>query len=69
MAALQDSNKFIVHIESTLLSYSLDLLARVAQGQSPTQSLDASMEKIAGQDGSVLFVRIGRMENRTMGES
>jgi hypothetical protein len=66
MIALHDFNKFIVQHEASLLSYSLDLLARVAQGQAPPQTLDASMEKLAGQDGSVLFARSGRVGNRTL---
>lgn len=61
---LQDFNKFIVHHENYLLSYSLDLLARVAMYQAPASSLDASMEKIAGGDGTVLFCSAGRIKQR-----
>lgn len=61
---LQDFNKFIVHHESYLLSYSLDLLARVAMYQAPASSLDASLEKIAGGDGTVLFCSAGRIKQR-----
>lgn len=61
---LQDFNKFIVHHESYLLAYSLDLLARVAMYQAPASSLDASMEKIAGGDGTVLFCSAGRIKQR-----
>jgi RHO1 GDP-GTP exchange protein 1/2 len=68
MIALQDFNKFVVQHEASLLAYSLDLLARVAQGQAPPHTLDASMEKLAGQDGSVLFVRSGLVGNRTLRE-
>ena len=66
MIALQDFNKFIVQHEASLFSYSLEILSRVAQGQAPSQTLDASMEKLAGQDGSVLFARSGRVGNRTL---
>jgi hypothetical protein len=69
MIALPDFNKFVVQHEASLLAYSLDLLARVAQGQAPPQTLDASMEKLAGQDGSVLFARSGRVGNRTLRKS
>lgn len=69
MVALQTFNKFIIHFESSLLAYSLDLMARVAQQQSPPKSLDASLEKIGGQDGNVLFFRAGRIGNRTLRES
>ncbi|KAG1750776.1 hypothetical protein EDB19DRAFT_1676909 [Suillus lakei] len=63
---LQEFNKFIVHHESYLLAYSLDLLARVAMYQAPASSLDASMEKIAGGDGTVLFCSAGRIKQRTI---
>jgi len=66
LIALHDFNKFIVQHEASLLAYSVDLLARVAQGQAPPQTLDASMEKLAGQEGSVLFARSGRVGNRTL---
>jgi hypothetical protein len=69
LIALQDFNKFIVQHEASLLAYSLDLLARVYQGQAPPETLDASMEKVAGHEGSVLFARSGRIGNRTLRES
>lgn len=68
LIALQDFNKFIVQHDATLLCYSLDLLARVASGSAPASSLDASKEQLAGQDGSVLFIRSGRVGNRTLRE-
>ncbi|KAH7911069.1 hypothetical protein BJ138DRAFT_1113504 [Hygrophoropsis aurantiaca] len=64
--ALQDFNKFIVHHENWLISYSLDLLARVALYQAPPSSLDASLEKIAGQDGNVVFCSAGRIGQRSI---
>lgn len=66
LIALQDFNKLVVQHEASLLAYSLDILARVAQGQTQPQTLDASMEKLAGQDGNVLFARSGRVGNRTL---
>lgn len=63
---LQDANKFIVHHENYLLAYSLDILARVAMYQAPASSLDASLEKIAGGDGTVLFCSAGRTKQRTI---
>lgn len=68
LIALQDFNKFIVQYEASLFAYSLDLLARVSQGQASPKALDASMEKLAGQDGSVLFTRSGKVGNRTLRE-
>ncbi|EIW84261.1 hypothetical protein CONPUDRAFT_163433 [Coniophora puteana RWD-64-598 SS2] len=64
--ALQESNRFVIHHDSYLISYSLDLLARVSQSQSPPSSLDASLEKIAGHDGNVLFCRAGRIGGRVL---
>ena len=69
MAALEKFNKFIVHSESGLLSYSIDLLTRVALGQAPPEALEASQEKIAGQDGHVLLFRSGRIGSRTLSET
>ncbi|KAI0322603.1 hypothetical protein OF83DRAFT_1049094 [Amylostereum chailletii] len=66
MAVLQDFNKFIVHHETSLMSYSLDLVARVAQGQSTQQNLEGSLERLAGNDGNVLFFRAGRLSERTI---
>ncbi len=67
MAALQDYNKLIVHVNSLLYSYSLDILARVSQGQSTPQALEASLETIAGQDNPVIFFRAGELLKRMIG--
>jgi RHO1 GDP-GTP exchange protein 1/2 len=64
--ALQDVNKFIIHQDGYLLSYSLEVLARVAQYQAPPSSLDASLETIAGQNGNVLCCHAGQMGDRTI---
>ncbi|KAG6373463.1 hypothetical protein JVT61DRAFT_6616 [Boletus reticuloceps] len=61
---LQDFNKIIIHHDSYLISYSLEVLARVAQYQSPPSSLDASLETIAGQN--VLCCQAGQMGDRTI---
>ncbi|KAJ8585731.1 hypothetical protein M405DRAFT_772540, partial [Rhizopogon salebrosus TDB-379] len=63
---LQEFNRFIVHHESYLVAYSSDLLARVALYQAPTGSLGASMGKIAGGDGTVLFCCAGSIKMRTI---
>jgi hypothetical protein len=69
MVALEKFNKFLVHSESGLLSYSIDLLTRVALGQAPPEALEASQEKIAGQDGHILLFRTGRIGSRTLSET
>lgn len=63
---LQDFNKIIIHHDNYLLSYSLEVLARVAQYQAPPSSLDASLETIAGQAGNVLCCQAGQMGDRTI---
>ncbi|KAF8547962.1 hypothetical protein OG21DRAFT_1423939 [Imleria badia] len=63
---LQDFNKIIIHHDNYLLSYSLEVFARVAQYQAPASSLDASLETIAGQAGSVLCCQAGQMGDRTI---
>ncbi len=60
MAALQTLgnktfNKFIVHVNGSLLSYSLELIARVAMGQAEPKALGASMEKIVANE--VIFFK------------
>lgn len=63
---LQDFNKIIIHHETYLLSYSLEVLARVAHYQSPPSSLDASLETIAGNNGNVLCCQAGQIGDRTI---
>ncbi|KAF7424638.1 hypothetical protein PC9H_009946 [Pleurotus ostreatus] len=76
MAAIQsmdgkDFNKFLVHYDTSLVSYSLDLLARFALGEASKQALDASLERIAGGDsgagtGNVLFFKHAQVERRML---
>ncbi|KAF5377347.1 hypothetical protein D9757_007993 [Collybiopsis confluens] len=60
MAALQTLgsktfNKFLIHSNGSLLSYSLEVLARVAQGQADPKAFAASMEKVVS--GEVIFFK------------
>ncbi|KAJ3783008.1 hypothetical protein GGU11DRAFT_848965 [Lentinula aff. detonsa] len=55
MAAVQSLgpktfNKFIVHVNNSLLSYPLDLIAHVALGQTEPKALAASMEKVVSSE-------------------
>lgn len=59
-------NKFIVLHENTLISYSLDLLARVALGEADSKMLHSSMERIAKEDGSVLFAKLAVVSQRML---
>ncbi|KAI6102089.1 hypothetical protein F5141DRAFT_1241795 [Pisolithus sp. B1] len=63
---LQDFNKILIHHDGYLLSYSLEVLARVVQYQSPAVALDASLETIAGQDGAVICCHAGKVKDRTI---
>ncbi|KAI6013474.1 hypothetical protein BKA83DRAFT_680034 [Pisolithus microcarpus] len=63
---LQDFNKVLIHHDGYLLSYSLEVLARVVQYQSPARALDASLETIAGQDGAVICCHAGKVKDRTI---
>lgn len=47
--ALQGFNKILIRHDGHLLSYFLEVLARVAQYQSPASALDASLGTIVGQ--------------------
>lgn len=68
ICALPNHNKVLVHAEGSLLSYSMDLLARVSQGNSPPAALGASMEKVSGSD-TVIVARAGIVKERTVGSS
>ncbi|TFY66575.1 hypothetical protein EVG20_g4514 [Dentipellis fragilis] len=69
IAVLQTFGKFLVQHESSLYSYSLDLLARAALQQTTQQALDGSMEKLAGNEGSVIFFRVGQLGERALGDN
>ncbi|KAH9949942.1 hypothetical protein B0H21DRAFT_725350 [Amylocystis lapponica] len=66
IVALQEFNKLLILADVGLVSYSLDLIARFVQGQASAQHLEATLERIAGQDSTVLFFRAGRIGSRTM---
>jgi hypothetical protein len=63
---LQDYNKMVLHHGAELTAYSSEVLARYALGRSSKASFDATYEKIAGNEGSVLFCRPGQVGRRTM---
>jgi hypothetical protein len=59
-------NKFIIHFDTTLVSYSLDVLAQVALGEAQPNSLQATMQKLAGQDGHVVFFKHVHIGDRVL---
>ncbi|KDQ19256.1 hypothetical protein BOTBODRAFT_51700 [Botryobasidium botryosum FD-172 SS1] len=64
IVALPSFKLILVQHNGTLASYSLDILARVAQGQSKVQTLKDSREVLA--DSGVQFFRVGVMTDRTV---
>jgi hypothetical protein len=67
MVAVPDFNKFIVHCESALFSYPLELVIRASQGDALSKlGLDNSVERLAQEHGEVLFLKAGRLADRTL---
>ncbi|KAG6849784.1 hypothetical protein H0H93_005170 [Arthromyces matolae] len=51
-------NKFIIHVDGSLLSYSLDVVAQAALGQIPTsKAITDTMERVAKYDANVAFFK------------
>ena len=50
-------NRLVVHVDSAIMTYSLDILARLALDKSQVQSLDASIERIGGNDVNIVLCR------------
>jgi len=69
IAALEGYNKAFVLVDGALLSYSLELLVRTANGQSPRQTLEASQEKLSPRSGTVQFFRLGFAFDKALGMS
>ena len=68
ICALPDFNKFLVHVDNSVWSYSLDLMARLSQGQSSHQALTSTMERVSDKDANVIIFRAGVVKDRTLGE-
>ncbi|KAH9960834.1 CNH domain-containing protein [Russula dissimulans] len=66
MVAIPAFNKFIVHCESALFSYPLDLVVRVSQGDATSKDLDSSVEWLSRGDGPISFLKVGRGHDRTV---
>jgi len=50
-------NRLVVHVDSAVLTYSLDILARLALDKSQVQTLDASIERVGGNDVNIVFCK------------
>ncbi|KAI9512110.1 hypothetical protein F5148DRAFT_1166295 [Russula earlei] len=66
IVAIPAFNKFLVHCETALLSYPLDLVIRVSQGHADPEILGNCVERLAQKDGAVIFFKAGRGAHRTL---
>jgi len=68
IVAIPEFNKFLVHCESTLSSYPLDKViraSRAVQGDAAIKDLAASEEKLSNDEEDVLFLKAGRLVEKT----
>jgi hypothetical protein len=68
MVAIPKFNKFLVHYDTALFSYSLDLVVRVSHGNASPQDLVDSAERLAQKDGNISFFKAGYAGGRTLGK-
>lgn len=61
-------SRLILHVDSSLLSYSLDILTRLYMGKSDKQALDASMERVGGSDMNATLFRHIHVAGRALRE-
>ncbi|KAF8910664.1 hypothetical protein CPB84DRAFT_1842646 [Gymnopilus junonius] len=59
-------NRLVVHVDNSIVSYSLDILARLALGQTHSQTLEASAEKVASKDTNVMLCRHLHVTGRSL---
>ena len=68
MVAIPESNKFLIHCESTLSSYPLDKViraSRAVQGDAAIKDLHDSEEKLSKDEEHVFFLKAGRLVEKT----
>ena len=61
-------NRLVIHVDSAIMTYSLDILARLALDKSQPQSLDASIERIGGNDLNIVLCRHVHSNKRVLCE-
>ena len=66
--AIPQHNKILIHVDESLFSYSMDMIARASQNATTPKALDASMEKVSGQD-KVNLAKVGFVKGRNIGRS
>ena len=62
-------NRLIVHTDSAVVSYSLELLARRALEQTESEMLDASKEDISNSESNITFCKCIQIGGRALGKS
>jgi len=65
---LPDFKKVIIHHNNEIISYSLDVVARLSLRRSSRSSLESTCEKVSKNEGNVLFCKPGVVGKRTMRE-
>ena len=68
VAAIPESNAFLVHCESRLFSYRLDHIIRVSQGDTGLKNDGDWETKLAEDHGEVLSFKAGRIDGQTLSE-
>lgn len=64
--ALPDFNKVIIHHNHEIISYSLDMIARLSLGRTSQSNLESTYEKVSGNEENVIFCKPGVVGNRTI---
>ncbi|XP_006459443.1 hypothetical protein AGABI2DRAFT_201698 [Agaricus bisporus var. bisporus H97] len=59
-------NKFIVHSDQAVTSYSLELLARLALDQTNRDALSASTEKVGGDESNIVICKCAQVNGRAL---
>ena len=68
IVAIPEFDKFLVHCEMSLFSFSLEMVIRASRGEVTIKDLDSSMQRLAEEHGSVLFLKTGSVAGRTLGK-
>jgi hypothetical protein len=59
-------NRLVVHADSTVMTFSLDILARVALGKSQGHTLDTSIERVGGNDTNIVLCKYIHLDERAL---
>jgi hypothetical protein len=68
IVAIPEFDKFIVHCELALYSYSLDMVVRASREEVTTKDLENSAKRLAEDHGAVAFLKTGTIAGRTFGK-